>query len=73
MPNDINSILDLIPAHREALRPLREILLTNAMMLGELPAPTFGEQKRVAFLGNRFIEAGLQIYPLMKFPAIVWR
>ena len=34
MPHDIDSILDLIPAHRAALHPLREILLANAMMLG---------------------------------------
>jgi len=60
MPEDLSTILDLIPKHREALQPLREILLANAMMLGEIPAPTFGEQRRITFLGNRFTEEGLQ-------------
>ena len=68
MPNNINSILDLIPAHRAALHPLREILLANAMMLGELPAPTFGEEKRIAFLGNRFTEEGLHNISIDEVP-----
>lgn len=38
---------------------LREILLANAIMLGEIPSPTFGEQDRIRFLTDRFTEAGL--------------
>lgn len=53
-------ILKSIPRHREELTSLREILLANALMLGELPAPTYEEEARITFMGNRFTEEGLQ-------------
>jgi len=42
------------------LEPYREMLLANVIMVGEIPAPTFGERERVAFLKQRFTECGLQ-------------
>ena len=38
---------------------LKEILLANGVMLGEVPAPTFNESERVQFMVNRFTEAGI--------------
>lgn len=37
---------------------MRELLLANAVMFGEIPSPTFGEQGRLRFMQDRLIEAG---------------
>ena len=42
------------------LKKIREIVLTNAVMVGEIPAPTFGEKERIRFLQDRFIEDNLE-------------
>ncbi|MFW5857530.1 MAG: peptidase dimerization domain-containing protein [Planctomycetota bacterium] len=55
-----NELLDQLPAYADALQPLQEMLLTNLVMVGEIPAPTFGEEGRVRFMQDRFTEAGLQ-------------
>ena len=44
---------------QDQLTQFREILLANLVMIGEIPAPTAGEEKRIEFLLNRFKEAGL--------------
>lgn len=38
----------------------RDIMLANAVMIGEIPAPTFHEDVRVRFMQDRFSECGLQ-------------
>jgi di/tripeptidase len=43
----------------EALKPLRERLLANLVMIAQIPAPTGEEERRVRFLLDRFNEAGL--------------
>ncbi|MHC4405723.1 MAG: zinc-binding metallopeptidase family protein [Planctomycetota bacterium] len=43
----------------EALKPLRERLLANLVMIAQIPAPTREEAPRVRFLLDRFGEAGL--------------
>lgn len=60
MPVSFENILRAIPEHRNALTSIREILLANALMIGEIPAPTYDESGRIDFLSNRFIEDGLQ-------------
>lgn len=57
---DPNDILEQLPSYPEALMALQEKFLTNLVMVGEIPAPTFGEERRVRFVQDRFIEAGLQ-------------
>jgi tripeptide aminopeptidase len=52
-------ILTALPEIREALKKISEIILANLVMVGEIPAPTFKEQRRVEFLRNRFNESGL--------------
>ena len=37
MSRHLDTILDNISCHRDALQPVREILLANAMMIGEIP------------------------------------
>lgn len=52
-------ILAALPQIQMVVKELKEMLLANVVMLGEIPAPTFGEQRRVDFLKDRFNEAGL--------------
>ena len=58
--NKLDSVIDRLPAFREAARSLREALLSNLVMTAEIPAPTYGEQARVRFIQDRFCECGLQ-------------
>ena len=39
---------------------VRDVMLANAVMIGEIPSPTFKEEHRIAFLRDRFTEAGLE-------------
>ena len=52
-------IPDMISNFPEALKPLRERLLANLVMIAQIPAPTSAETNRVRFLLDRFSEAGL--------------
>lgn len=55
----IDGILEKIPAILEDQKSNRELLLANLIMLGEIPAPTFHEERRIKFLTDRFSESGL--------------
>ena len=52
-------ILESLPYIRDASQAIREILLSNLLMIGEIPAPTFSEARRARFMQNRFTESGL--------------
>ncbi len=54
-----DEILEALPLFTKTAKGLKEVLLANLAMVGEIPAPTFGEQERVDFLINRFKEANL--------------
>ena len=58
--NDLSKLIESIQDYPEALQSIQETIITNAIMAGEIPAPTFGEEQRVRFLSDRFTEAGLQ-------------
>ncbi|WOO40766.1 peptidase [Rubellicoccus peritrichatus] len=58
MPIDLKNLLDAMPELSAQLQELREILLANAVMFGEIPSPTYGEGGRVRFMQDRLIEAG---------------
>jgi tripeptide aminopeptidase len=49
-----------LAACEEAARAMRDIILANAVMIGEIPSPTFYEDDRVRFIQDRFSECGLQ-------------
>lgn len=59
MADSFNDILDSLDSIEENSRKLKEILLANLVMVGEIPAPTFKEDDRIEFLMNRFKEAEL--------------
>lgn len=54
-----DKILESLPEREQQVRELKEALLANLVMLGEIPAPTFDEERRIEFLINRFKEAGI--------------
>lgn len=56
---DERKLLERVCRLPEELDPLREMLLANVVMISEIPAPTFGEEKRIAFIKQRFTECGL--------------
>ena len=55
----IQEIIAGLPAARDKLQEIREILVANTVMISEIPAPTFDEKERIEFIGNRFQEFGL--------------
>ncbi len=56
----LNTLLRNLARTRRELESLREMVLANAVLFGEIPSPTFGEAARVRFMQDRFIEAGCQ-------------
>ncbi len=59
MSESFDNILTSLDSLEEQSKELKEILLANLVMLGEIPAPTFKEEERIEFLMNRFKEAEL--------------
>ncbi len=55
----LQRIIDRLPDMSDKAREAREIILANLAMLGETPAPTFKEERRIKFLVDRFTEMGL--------------
>ena len=55
----LESLLKRIPSLIENLRESRETYLTDAVLMGEIPAPTFGEEERIRLVLDRFRENGL--------------
>ncbi|MDD5483473.1 MAG: peptidase [Kiritimatiellae bacterium] len=56
----MENILPELPRIREAAAAMREVVLANLVMLGEAPAPTSQESRRISLLVERFSEFGLQ-------------
>ncbi len=54
---EISRILAGLKDHVTAVK---EVMLANSVMIGEIPSPTFQEENRIAFLRDRFTEAGLE-------------
>lgn len=52
-------VVSVVGAHREKVKELKDILLANLVMVGEIPAETFHEEKRVRFVMDRFRESGI--------------
>ena len=59
MKDKMADILSSIPSMEKDLKEIRDVLLTNLVMLGEIPSPTFSEQSRMNFLVNRFNQYNL--------------
>ncbi len=60
MKTSIEDILHRQSGWLEELGKIRELILANAVMIGEIPAPTFQEENRIRFIRDRFDESGLE-------------
>ena len=56
----LDEILGEVQKHLPDLALFKEVLIANAVMIGEIPAPTGGEKQRIQFMLDRFTEEGLQ-------------
>lgn len=55
----MTSYLDQIPSFVETSKSLKDVIITNIIMTGQIPAPTFAEEKRADMLLERFSSAGV--------------
>ena len=53
----MEEILEKLPAYVEEIRSLKETIITNIVMVGQIPAPTFKEKRRANFLLERLAES----------------
>lgn len=56
---DLDDLTNQLPDLAKKMKDFKEILLANLIMIGETPAPTFHEERRIQFIVDRFTEAGL--------------
>jgi len=56
----IEEILHNLPYLQEKVASIQETLIANLIMLSEVPAPTFQEEKRIKLFMQRMYECGLQ-------------
>jgi len=57
--NNLSELTNKLPDFSEKMKQFKEIILANLVMIGEFPAPSFGEERRIQFLVDRFTEAGI--------------
>jgi|SaaInlStandDraft_1057018.scaffolds.fasta_scaffold07968_2 tripeptide aminopeptidase len=59
----MENIKNLISEHsqiwQEGIQGVREMILANLVMVSQIPAPSFSEEQRAAFIHDRFIESGI--------------
>lgn len=55
----VDETLERIRDFPQKLAPLREELLANVVLIGQLSAPTGGETQRAQFVLDRFVESGV--------------
>ena len=58
---DLKRVINSLPEIRKAAENASQTLLSNLVMIGEVPSPTFGEQRRIQFLAQRLTDAGLGV------------
>ena len=56
----LSQLLKTVTGFRERLAPLRENILADVIMCGEIPSPTFEEAALTRFMRDRFNESSLQ-------------
>jgi tripeptide aminopeptidase len=56
MDDQIKLLIESLPGYETRIMTMRDTILANLVMLGEIPAPTFREQARMAFFVNRLNE-----------------
>jgi acetylornithine deacetylase/succinyl-diaminopimelate desuccinylase-like protein len=56
---NLGSLLKDLPTQIDKLNEFRKLVLTDAVLLGEIPSPTFNEEDRIRLTVDRFRENGL--------------
>lgn len=59
MKSKLKDILKSLPETEVKVRELQDLILTNLVMMSEIPAPTFREDTRMRFFVNRLTQARL--------------
>lgn len=59
MQKALTDIIRQLTAIESTARNFKDLIIANAVMISEIPSPTFKEEERIAFVQNRFMEAGL--------------
>ena len=57
---DLGNLLKDLPTQIQRLEKLKKLVLTDAVLLGEIPSPTFNEGDRIRLIVDRFRENGLE-------------
>ena len=57
---DLGDLLKDLPTQIQRLEKLKKLVLTDAVLLGEIPSPTFNEGDRIRLIVDRFRENGLE-------------
>ncbi len=52
----MNRVFQNLPGLPEKIKALKDLIITNIVLLGQIPSPTFGEKRRVAFFMDRLAE-----------------
>ena len=60
MELSLTEVVKALPEYAAKAQEIKESLLANLVMVGEIPAPTFKEIDRVEFLRQRFSEFDLE-------------
>lgn len=60
MPHETDFLPPQLSEWPERIQQCRDLLIANAIMFGEMPAPTGREAARVRFMQDRLIESGCQ-------------
>ena len=58
---NLGSLLKDLPTQIDKLNVFRKLVLTDAVLLGEIPSPTFNEEDRIRLTVDRFRENGLEV------------
>ncbi|MDF1591432.1 MAG: M20/M25/M40 family metallo-hydrolase [Desulfobacterales bacterium] len=53
----MDSHLEKLPSMVDAIRAIKEIIITNIVLIGQIPSPTFKEEKRTRIFMERLAEA----------------
>ncbi len=53
----MNHFLDKLPFVVETVRSIKEVIITNVVLIGQVPAPTFKEKRRATVFMERLTEA----------------
>ena len=55
----MDTYLDILPTFVDQIRQIREIIISNIVLIGQVPAPTFHEQRRAERLVERMADFNL--------------